>query len=190
MYKNFNIIDCTIRDGGYYNNWNFSKKFANEYLKVLSKLGIDYVEIGFKKIINLKDFGQFSKSEYKYIKKLNIPNNLKICVMADLSDFKNYEYYKKINKSGAQPMTYDEEWAVIEEEYDAKHPKKSQTIPLPTLSSLSLSDVLIIRNWIDYARGIGDSSVFLLDHHDVGSQEMYEIAKTRLEKYPWLQSVG
>ena len=47
-----NLIECTLRDGGYYNNWNFTKKFANNYLNVLSQLGIDYIEIGFKKIIN------------------------------------------------------------------------------------------------------------------------------------------
>ena len=23
--KNLNIVDCTLRDGGYYNNWKFSK---------------------------------------------------------------------------------------------------------------------------------------------------------------------
>ena len=28
-----NIIDCTLRDGGYYNNWDFSNNLVNEYLK-------------------------------------------------------------------------------------------------------------------------------------------------------------
>ncbi len=96
--------------------------------------------------------------------------------------------YKKINKSGAQPMNYNPEWAVIEEEFDAKHPTKSQKVTSPTLSSLSLSDVLIIRNWIDYARGIGDSSVFLLNCNEVGSQQIYETAKTRLTTNTWLES--
>ena len=33
---------------------NFTKNFANNYLSVLSQLGINYVEIGFKKIIKSK----------------------------------------------------------------------------------------------------------------------------------------
>ena len=70
MRDKFQIIDCTLRDGGYYNNWNFSKKFANDYLDVLNKLKIDYVEIGFKKLINSKDFGPFSRSDFSFISSL------------------------------------------------------------------------------------------------------------------------
>ena len=29
------ILDCTLRDGGYYNNWEFKKDLINEYLKVM-----------------------------------------------------------------------------------------------------------------------------------------------------------
>ena len=42
-----NMLDCTFRDGGYYNNWNFSKKLLNNYLHLMSKTDIKNVEIGF-----------------------------------------------------------------------------------------------------------------------------------------------
>ena len=29
------ILDCTLRDGGYYNNWSFNKKFINNYLRTI-----------------------------------------------------------------------------------------------------------------------------------------------------------
>ena len=45
--SNFKVLDCTIRDG-YYNNWDFSNQFAKNYLNTLSKINIDYVEIGFR----------------------------------------------------------------------------------------------------------------------------------------------
>ena len=64
-------------------------------------------------------------------------------------------------------------------------PSKSNSIVNPSLFGFSLSDVLIIRNWIDYAKGIGDSSVNLLNENTVYSQAIYDIAKARLEKYPW-----
>jgi hypothetical protein len=97
--------------------------------------------------------------------------------------------YKEINKSGAQLMNYNEDWKLIEEDYDSKNLIKStRTIP-PSLSCLSLSDVLIIRNWIDYAKGIGDSSAHLLDQSGVVSQRIYKSAKTRLETYSWTESV-
>ena len=29
--KNLKLLDCTLRDGGYYNNWNFDRDLINEY---------------------------------------------------------------------------------------------------------------------------------------------------------------
>ena len=31
--KKLTLLDCTLRDGGYYNNWDFSKDLVNDYLK-------------------------------------------------------------------------------------------------------------------------------------------------------------
>ena len=45
--KKINILDCTLRDGGYYNNWDFSKDLVNDYLKAISESGIKNIEIGF-----------------------------------------------------------------------------------------------------------------------------------------------
>ena len=44
--KNFNILDCTLRDGGYYNN-NFIKLISS-YLNEISKTNIKFVELGFR----------------------------------------------------------------------------------------------------------------------------------------------
>jgi 4-hydroxy 2-oxovalerate aldolase len=41
------VLDCTIRDGGYINNWNFSKKDVMNIYKSVSDAGVDYIEIGF-----------------------------------------------------------------------------------------------------------------------------------------------
>jgi len=43
----YKLLDCTLRDGGYYNNWDFSLKLAQDYLNAISKSGICYVELGF-----------------------------------------------------------------------------------------------------------------------------------------------
>ena len=43
--KKINLLDCTLRDGGYYNNWNFSKSFINNYLKTMKVSGKKYVEL-------------------------------------------------------------------------------------------------------------------------------------------------
>lgn len=41
------ILDCTLRDGGYINNWNFSNKEMNSVLKSLENSGVDIIECGY-----------------------------------------------------------------------------------------------------------------------------------------------
>ena len=43
-----NLLDCTLRDGGYYNNWEFNDKLVNSYVSKLRKSKIDVIEIGFR----------------------------------------------------------------------------------------------------------------------------------------------
>lgn len=42
------VIDCTIRDGGLVNNWDFSIEFVNLLYEALNQSGIEYMEIGYK----------------------------------------------------------------------------------------------------------------------------------------------
>lgn len=42
------ILDCTIRDGGLVNGWDFSAEFVRELYQSLSRAGVDYMEIGYK----------------------------------------------------------------------------------------------------------------------------------------------
>lgn len=42
------IVDCTIRDGGLVNNWNFSIEFVQKLYAGLNAAGVDYMEIGYK----------------------------------------------------------------------------------------------------------------------------------------------
>lgn len=42
------ILDCTIRDGGLVNNWDFSVEFVQDLYKSLSAAGVEYMEIGYK----------------------------------------------------------------------------------------------------------------------------------------------
>lgn len=42
------ILDCTIRDGGLVNNWDFSVEFVQDLYDGLSAAGVEYMEIGYK----------------------------------------------------------------------------------------------------------------------------------------------
>ncbi|RUT28454.1 nucleoid-structuring protein H-NS [Paenibacillus zeisoli] len=46
--NNSKIVDCTIRDGGLVNNWDFSVEFVQQLYAGLNEAGVDYMEIGYK----------------------------------------------------------------------------------------------------------------------------------------------
>ncbi|WKV11367.1 hypothetical protein [Marivirga harenae] len=42
------ILDCTLRDGGYYTQWDFDKELVNVYFKSFDELPVEYLEIGYR----------------------------------------------------------------------------------------------------------------------------------------------
>ena len=61
MMNSKKILDCTLRDGGYYTNWDFNRDLVRLYLESMNKLPVDYLEVGYR---NPKKDGYFG--EYFY----------------------------------------------------------------------------------------------------------------------------
>lgn len=81
------ILDCTFRDGGYYNDWRFPRDVIQHYLEAMSELEIDFVELGFRCFRNTKsEFGYCAYTSDAFLATLEIPENLKLGVMVNLSD--------------------------------------------------------------------------------------------------------
>jgi len=87
MNNEVKLLDCTIRDGGYSNNWDFSKKMVREVYRALSKSGIDIVEIGFRgsdKYFDKKKYGLWRFSKDRIIKEVTKGiRGAKLAVMGD-----------------------------------------------------------------------------------------------------------
>lgn len=45
--KNITLLDCTLRDGGYINDWNFGFHTIRDIIRELVSSQVDYVEVGF-----------------------------------------------------------------------------------------------------------------------------------------------
>lgn len=43
------LLDCTLRDGGYVNNWNFGEETIRGFGKKIAQTGIEFYEVGFIK---------------------------------------------------------------------------------------------------------------------------------------------
>ncbi len=86
------LLDCTLRDGGYYTNWDFEGSVVDSYIRNLNALPIDYIELGYRNKPQAEYFGQFGYcpvSTLQYIrslseKKLTIMLNEKDCRPEDL----------------------------------------------------------------------------------------------------------
>ena len=42
------VVDCTLRDGGLVNNFEFSEDFVRDLYKANVAAGVDYMEFGYK----------------------------------------------------------------------------------------------------------------------------------------------
>lgn len=44
-----NLLDCTLRDGGYVNDWRFGQEAIQDMTEKLANTNVDILEIGFLK---------------------------------------------------------------------------------------------------------------------------------------------
>ena len=87
------LLDCTLRDGGYYNNWDFDRSLVEDYLNAMVEAKVNAVEIGFRSLPKTTFMGPYSYSLDKYLETLSLPRNALIGVMINASEFLN-EYSK------------------------------------------------------------------------------------------------
>ena len=84
-----------------------------------------------------------------------------------------YPDYKDLNKPPEDFMKYNENWKDKENFIDKNYPKKNrinQRNLNDTLSQISLNDFLVMKNWIMYAKKIGDENYKKFDENIVISE--------------------
>ena len=86
MNENVKVLDCTIRDGGYYNEWDFCRAYVDKYLAAVGAACIYVVEVGFRFFPQSKFLGAFAYSSDDYLRTLPLPNNVIIAVMVNAAE--------------------------------------------------------------------------------------------------------
>lgn len=79
-------LDCTLRDGGYQNNWEFPDRLTNRYLQAMGGLGADRVELGFRTLSNHGYKGPTAFTSDSFLDSLEIPSGLRLGVMVNVSE--------------------------------------------------------------------------------------------------------
>lgn len=90
MYrKEIKVIDCSVRDGGLMNKWQFSDDFVRAVYLACVEAGIDYMEIGYKSsesAFSRDEVGPWKFCDDKDLRRVVGTNNtpLKLSAMADI----------------------------------------------------------------------------------------------------------
>ena len=80
------ILDCTLRDGGYYTNWDFSKEITDCYFQTFNTLPVDYLEIGYRSNPMKEYLGQFFYCPVHVMQNIRELSNKKLAIILNEKD--------------------------------------------------------------------------------------------------------
>ena len=90
MYrKEIKVVDCTIRDGGLINKWQFPHDMVRKVFLALSAAGVDYMELGYRasqKMFPPGEFGPWRFSTDEDVREIlqDTQTSMKLGVMVDI----------------------------------------------------------------------------------------------------------
>ena len=99
MMRKVRLLDCTLRDGGYINNWNWGYECAKSIIRSLTNAHVDIVEVGFLR--DIPDYS-FDITVADTIDQLNnlLPDNDKDTIFSAMVMQSNYTHKKLEDYAG------------------------------------------------------------------------------------------
>jgi 4-hydroxy 2-oxovalerate aldolase len=92
------VLDCTVRDGGICNDWQFDHATVNQVFRALVESGVDYMEIGYKTkdgVFDRDAVGPWRFCDEEDLAQIVEPADIKLCTMVDLGRVDNKDIPKK-----------------------------------------------------------------------------------------------
>ncbi|MBD5529282.1 MAG: homocitrate synthase [Lachnospiraceae bacterium] len=84
----YNLLDCTLRDGGYINQWDFKDQAIVDMIRNLIEAGLDFIEVGY-----LNNQGKLGNStQFTSIEKIQeyLPQDRKDSVLLAMADVQQF----------------------------------------------------------------------------------------------------
>ena len=75
------ILDCTLRDGGYYTDWDFNPATVDAYINAMNGLPIDCLELGYRNNPQKEYLGKFGYCPLSVLKHIRENSRKKLAVM-------------------------------------------------------------------------------------------------------------
>lgn len=95
-----------------------------------------------------------------------------------------YPQYATLSEQDNGFLHYPENWCQIEQEFDQNYSFETKPDKLPTSKDLGLSDLMIMRKWIDYSKGANDQTTYLFEKFPVKYSDIFEAGKRRTVSAP------
>ncbi|MGM0933351.1 MAG: aldolase catalytic domain-containing protein [Bacteroidota bacterium] len=86
--REISFLDCTLRDGGYYTNWDFDPSLVDQYFTAMNNLPVDYVEIGYRSKPAENYAGEFYFLPLFVLEKCKTKTDKKLAVILNEKDIK------------------------------------------------------------------------------------------------------
>lgn len=175
--KRIQILDCTLRDGGYINNWKFGYANIKDTVERLIQAGIDIIETGY-----LSSKGDFSADESQYssvdaIKRI-IPADRKNTLIAVMINCGDYDAELLPQYDGTGPdcirVCFHKSQALQAVELCRKIKEKGYKVYFQPMVALSYSDAEYI-GLIGMANKFRPDGFYIVDSH--GSMKQKDVAR-------------
>lgn len=84
----FKILDCTLRDGGYYTNWDFDINLVQNYFEAFNKLPVEFLEIGYRSNPMNSYLGEYFFCPPHVLQRCKGSSNKKLVIILNEKDVK------------------------------------------------------------------------------------------------------
>ena len=162
--SNFTILDCTLRDGGYINDWNFGKKGIERIVDYLEQSGVDIIECGFLEDTKYNENTSIFSDTSQIIPVITPkkPNTMYVAMIAlgDIEPDKIPEYDGK-SIDGIRITFHKHEWEE-EREVALKLMKKGYKVFIQPVGTTTYTDIELIE-LIEKVNEINPYAFYIVD---------------------------
>ena len=83
------VLDCTLRDGGYYNDWDFAPELGRALVQASAEAGVNVVELGYRSPAVDQYYGPFRYCDERFVQRLleGVTRRPELAFMIDAKEF-------------------------------------------------------------------------------------------------------
>ena len=116
---NVKVLDCTLRDGGYVNNWEFGENNIQNICEKLEQTNVDIIELGFMRDVNYDP----NKSLFRTIEQTNHvirsqKENIIYSALVEMANPYPLELLEQKKEGGVELLRYSFWKRCIDEAYE------------------------------------------------------------------------